>query len=268
MDRWTLGTTADHADREARTDELFARAAELTDVAEQQACLDEIIMLNAPVAEALAGRYSRRGADPEDLVQVAYLGLVKAVQGYKIGEGPGFLAYAVPTISGEIKRYFRDHGWMVRPPRRLQELRSAAANAAADLEQEWGRPPTQAEVAKDLGVPETEIAEAEKSRAGFSALSLDAPVQNDGVTALGDMLVDESDAFGHIDDVEMLRPALARLDPRERHILLLRFVRGYTQEQIGAEIGVSQMQVSRLLTKILKSLREQLAVPGMTAPIG
>lgn len=256
----SLVAPAESAAREERTEQLFAHAATLTDIAEQQSCLDEIVLLNAGVAEALAGRYSQRGADPEDLVQVAYLGLVKAVQGYRIGEGPGFLAYAVPTISGEIKRYFRDHGWMVRPPRRLQELRSAAATTEADLEQAWGRPPTKTEVAQDLGVPVDELAEAEQSRAGFTALSLDAPVRSDGTAALGDMLVDESDAFAHVDDAEMLRPALAMLSPRDRHILLLRFVRGLTQEQIGNEIGVSQMQVSRLLSRILDGLRDQLEV--------
>ena len=256
------------AAREERTDELFAHAATLTDIAEIQACLDEIVLLNAGVAEALAGRYSQRGADPEDLVQVAYLGLVKAVQGYRIGEGPGFLAYAVPTISGEIKRYFRDHGWMVRPPRRLQELRSAATTTAADLEQAWGRPPTKAELAEGLGVEVGELAEAEQSRGGFTALSLDAPTREDGSASLGDLLVDEVDAYRHVDDAEMLRPALAMLSPRDRHILLLRFVRGLTQEQIGQEIGVSQMQVSRLLTKILDGLREQLEVPGMKASVG
>ena len=260
MDGVSLVAAGDDLSREDRTEQLFRQASAITDIAEQQAVLDEIVLLNAGVAEALAGRYAQRGADLDDLVQVAYLGLVKAVQGYRIGEGPGFLAYAVPTISGEIKRYFRDHGWMVRPPRRLQELRSAAVTTAADLEQAWGRPPTKAELAKDPGVPVDELAEAEQSRAGFTALSLDAPVRSDGSIPLGDMLVDEADAFARIDDAEMLRPALATLSPRDRQILLLRFVRGLTQEQIGREIGVSQMQVSRLLSRILAGLREQLEV--------
>lgn len=264
----SLVASGESAAREERTEELFAHAESLTDIAEQQTCLDEIVLLNAGVAEALAGRYSQRGADPEDLVQVAYLGLVKAVQGYRRGEGPGFLAYAVPTISGEIKRYFRDHGWIVRPPRRLQELRSAAVTTAADLEQMWGRPPTKSEIAEGLGVAESELVEAEQSRVGFTALSLDAPVRDDGSAVLGDLLVDENNAFEHVDDAEMLRPALQMLTPRERHILLLRFVRGLTQEQIGREIGVSQMQVSRLLTKILDGLREQLEVTGQTASMG
>lgn len=250
----------DSISREERTEQLFLRASAMSDIASQQAVLDEIVLLNAGVAEALAGRYAQRGADLDDLVQVAYLGLVKAAQGYRLGEGPGFLAYAVPTISGEIKRYFRDHGWMVRPPRRLQELRSAAVTTAADLEQAWGRPPTKAELAKDLGVAVDELAEAEQSRAGFTAMSLDAPVRAEGSVPLGDLLVDEADSFSRIDDAEMLRPALATLSARDRQILLLRFVRGLTQEQIGREIGVSQMQVSRLLSRILAGLRAQLEV--------
>lgn len=246
--------------REDRTEFLFTRAAELSDLVERQQCLDEIVLINTGVAEALANRYGQRGADPEDLMQVAYLGLVKAVQGYQMGEGPGFLAYAVPTISGEIKRYFRDFGWMVRPPRRLQELRSAATAAAADLEQAQGRPATTAELAENLGVGVAELAEVERARGSFSALSLDAPVRDEGSPALGDMLVDESDAYDQVDDLETLRPALAMLSPRDRKVLLLRFVRGMTQEQIGQEIGVSQMQVSRLLTRILTSLRDQLDI--------
>ena len=139
---------------------------------------------------------------------------------------------------------------------------------AADLEQMWGRPPTKSELAEGLGVAESELVEAEQSRVGFTALSLDAPVRDDGSAVLGDLLVDENNAFEHVDDAEMLRPALQMLTPRERHILLLRFVRGLTQEQIGREIGVSQMQVSRLLTKILDGLREQLEVTGQTASMG
>lgn len=245
--------------RERRTEDLFAQAATLTDVAEQQACLDDIVLLNAPVAEAIANRYSSRGIESDDLVQVAYLGLVKAVQGYRPGDGPGFLAYAVPTISGEIKRHFRDFGWMIRPPRRIQELRSAATSTSAELLQQQGRPPTDEEVAEDLGVDVRELAEASMARGCFSALSLDAPThEGEGTQVLGDMIVDESDAFGRIDNMELLRPALAALSERDRKILLLRFARGMTQDQIGKEIGVSQMQVSRLLTRILDGLRDQL----------
>lgn len=250
--------------REERTEELMARAVALADdVAAQQACLDDVVLINAPVAEAIANRYAARGLEADDLVQVAYLGLVKAVQGYRVGEGPGFLAYAVPTISGEIKRHFRDFGWMVRPPRRIQELRSAVMSSSADLQQEQGRPPTAAEIAQNLGVDVRDLAEAEMARGCYSALSLDAPTHDEGSPALGELIVDENDPFGHVDNMEFLRPALAALSERDRRILLLRFARGMTQEQIGHEIGVSQMQVSRLLTRILDGLRDQLAEEGV-----
>ncbi len=249
--------------REERTEELMIKAAALAhDVAAQQACLDDVVLLNAPVAEAIANRYASRGLESDDLVQVAYLGLVKAVQGYRVGEGPGFLAYAVPTISGEIKRHFRDFGWMVRPPRRIQELRSAVVSSSAELQQAQGRPPTPSEVAASLGIDVADLAEAEMARGCYTALSLDAPTHDEGSPALGEMIVDENDPFGHIDNMEFLRPALAALSERDRRILLLRFARGMTQEQIGHEIGVSQMQVSRLLTRILDGLREQLADEG------
>lgn len=254
------GREAETRSREERTEQLLLRAAELADdVAAQQACLDDVVLLNAPVAEAIANRYAARGLEADDLVQVAYLGLVKAVQGYRVGEGPGFLAYAVPTISGEIKRHFRDFGWMVRPPRRIQELRSAALSSSAGLQQEQGRPPTTDEVAKDLGVDVRDLAEAEMARGCYNALSLDAPTHDEGSPALGEMIVDDTDAFTHVEDMEFLRPALAALSERDRRILMLRFARGMTQEQIGREIGVSQMQVSRLLTRILDGLRDQLA---------
>lgn len=192
---------------------------------------------------------------------MAYLGLVKASQGYKEGEGPGFLAYAVPTISGELKRHFRDFGWMVRPPRRLQELRVAAANAAARLQQEFGRPATDAEIAQALDVPVSELGELEVADGCYTALSLDASGPGYSGVVLADLLVDDTARYDHVEDREMLRPALAQLSDRDRKILLLRFVRGLTQEQIGQEIGVSQMQVSRLLTRILASLREELSEP-------
>lgn len=245
------------SERDARTAELLRRAA-LTDGGDRQELLDEVVLLNGPIAEAIAGRYRARGIESDDLLQVAYLGLVKASQGYRDGEGAGFLAYAVPTISGELKRHFRDFGWMVRPPRRLQELRAAALSAGASLQQQLGRPATDAEIAQALGVSVSELGEVEVADGGYNALSLDAPGGDQNGPTLADLIVDEVDDYGHVEAREMLRPALAHLSERDRKILLLRFVRGFTQEQIGNEIGVSQMQVSRLLTRILRGLRDEL----------
>ncbi len=251
--------------RDEHSHELLAKAQTTPSGEARQAYLDQVVLLNGPVAESIAARYRQRGIEADDLVQVAYLGLVKAVQGYKPGEGPGFLAYAVPTISGEIKRHFRDFGWVVRPPRRLQELRSQVAVTRSDLQQAKGRPPTSAEVARSLGVPEGELAEAEMADGCYSALSLDTPSRSGGAAVLADLLVDDSDPFGHVENMAALRPALQRLSERDRQILRLRFVRGWTQEQIGKEIGVSQMQVSRLLTRILTELR--LDLEGTAAPV-
>ena len=247
----------DHEVREQHTNELFQLAAETTDDVERQSYLDEIVLLNGTVAEAIATRYRAKGIESDDLVQVAYLGLVKAAQGYRLGEGPGFLAYAVPTISGEIKRHFRDFGWVVRPPRRVQELRSAVVTAHADLSRSNGRPATSDEVAEALGVELADVDEAVLADGCFSAMSLDAPGHSEGSLSLADMLVDDRNEFEHVDTVLTLRPALASLSERDRKILLLRFIRGWTQEQIGREIGVSQMQVSRLLHRILAGLRAQ-----------
>nr|WP_246308797.1 sigma-70 family RNA polymerase sigma factor [Kineosphaera limosa] len=243
------------------TADLLARAADAPE-SERQVLLDEVVLLNGPVAEAIAARYRARGIESDDLLQVAYLGLVKASQGYKQGEGPAFLAYAVPTISGELKRHFRDFGWMVRPPRRLQELRAAAVNVGASLQHDLGRPATDAEVAQALDVSLSELGELELADGCYSALSLDATGPGDSTVVLADLLVDESAEYEHVEDREMLRPALEMLSDRDRKILLLRFVRGFTQEQIGNEIGVSQMQVSRLLTRILSSLRDELSEPA------
>lgn len=248
----------DAVTRDKHSQELLVQAQLASSAETRQAYLDQVVLLNGPVAESIAARYRQRGIEADDLVQVGYLGLVKAVHGYKPGEGPGFLAYAVPTISGEIKRHFRDFGWVVRPPRRLQELRSQVAATRSDLQQEKGRPPTSAELARRMKVPEGDLTEAEMADGCYSALSLDAPSRAGGAAVLADHLIDESDPFDHIENMATLRPALERRSERDRQILRLRFVRGWTQEQIGKEIGVSQMQVSRLLTRILAELRLDL----------
>lgn len=248
----------DPVGRERRTEELLAEAAATSDELARRRLLDEVIMLNSCVAQAIGGRYRFRGIDIDDLNQVAYLGLVKAVHGYRVGAGPGFLAYAVPTISGEIKRHFRDQGWLVRPPRRVQELRTVLAGAESDLIQQIGRSPEETELADFLGVGLADLREARCADSCYSALSIDAPSRAEG-QCLGDVIADDVDDFASVDTLATLRPALAALNERERHILLLRFVRGWTQDEIGKDLGVSQMQVSRLLSAILGRLRGSLA---------
>ncbi|HET7475042.1 MAG TPA: sigma-70 family RNA polymerase sigma factor [Dermatophilaceae bacterium] len=250
------------SERERRTQELLDQAHRTADEQKRQAIWEEVVLLNTCVADAISSRYRSRGIDSDDLHQVAYLGLVKAVHGYRVGEGPGFLAYAVPTISGEIKRHFRDQGWVIRPPRRVQELRSAVSSTEHMLTQELGRGPHAAELAEVLGVEVAELREALTAEGCYSALSLDAPTRADSGQSLGDLIADEADEFAGVEVLATLRPALAALDDRERRILLLRFVRGCTQDEIGRELGVSQMQVSRLLSAILARLRLRLSQPA------
>jgi len=226
------------------------------------------VLLNLPLADCIAARYAGRGIDRDDLVQVGRVGLVKAVMGYQINKGATFPAYATPTIAGEIKRYFRDYGWMVRPPRRLQELSSQLSSVEPDLQQRLLRAPSGGELALALGVKPAEMSDALVARGGYAALSLDAPLRRDSGLSVSDGLTDEGDPYEVVERAEWLRPAMAGLTERERRIIVLRFVDGLTQEEIGRDLGISQMQVSRLLTDILGRLRADLgSLPGQTPRI-
>ena len=248
------------------TNRLLRRADE-TPGPVRQALLDKVVLLNVPVARAIAHRYRSRGVEPDDLEQVAYLGLVKAAHGYEPAVGTEFLAYAVPTIRGELKRYFRDCAWTVRPPRRVQELQGSIAAAEPRLTQELGRAPSTTETAEALGSAPEAIDEAGVARGCFSTLSLDAPgnpAEAAGTTespTLLDTLGDSDGGFDQVEAVTTLAPVVSRLGERERRILELRFGSGWTQEQIGDDLGVSQMQVSRLLRGILDRLRADLVRP-------
>ena len=238
--------------------ELLTRARETDDPQERAALLDEAVTLHLPLARSLAMRYQRRGEPLNDLVQVAALGLVKAVQGYDPGKGPEFLSYAVPTITGEIKRHFRDRGWAIRPPRRLQELRLNLGRATEQLTHELQRSPRTSEVAERLGVSEDDVIEAMTSARDYRTTSLEVPVDGEGGTSLGELLGSEDAHLGEVDDAVSLAPLLAKLPARERRILILRFYRSWTQSQIAEDIGVTQMQVSRLLSSSLARLRAEL----------
>jgi len=236
--------------------QLLERAGLTKDPTERSALLEEVFLLNTPLAERIARRYRGRGLDGDDLLQVGYVGLVKAVQGFQPADGASFVAYAIPTISGEIKKYFRDQGWAVKPPRRIQELQGALNRLEPELVQSLGRPATPADLAQHLDVDVADVVEALSVDGCFAPLSLDAPVG--GSTTFGELVPDEDDPFERVDQWQTLAPVMAGLDERERQILVLRFVFRYTQDRIGAEIGVSQMQVSRLLRGVLQKLRQQL----------
>jgi RNA polymerase sigma-B factor len=213
-------------------------------------------------ARYVARRFQRRGESSEDLEQVAYLGLVKAVDGYDSEFHTTFLTYATPVIAGEIKRHFRDTTWDVHVPRRMQELSAALRKARETLAHRLGHDPTVTELARSLGTTAEEIIDAMDASAVYNAASLDVPVglsDGEGLT-LGERIGADDPAFGLIVDRESLKPLLAELDLRDKRILLLRYFRGMSQSEIGEEIGVSQMQVSRLLSRILGRLRERLGL--------
>jgi RNA polymerase sigma-B factor len=252
-------------ERQALTEAILASRARCPSLRERRRLQQEAVLLNLDIADRIAGRYAGRGVEWDDLVQVARVGLMKAVVGYHAGKGAGFAAYASPTIAGEIKRYFRDNGWMVRPPRRLQEMHSQLHLVEPDLQQQLHRSPSAGELARALGVEPGELSDALMAAGGYTPLSLDAPTHADSDVSLGDGLPDDSDPYKVVELTEWLRPALARLTDRERRIIRLRFVDGRTQVQIGRQLGVSQMHVSRLLAGVLGRLRDDLEITDATA---
>lgn len=268
--RWSR---ADDECRNRRTVELLtmARNDSLSE-AERQHCIDLAVELNLPIAEALARRYRSRGEDLDDLIQVARLGLIQAAKRFspEIGE---FVAFAVPTISGEIKRHFRDHFWSTpRPPRRLQGLHREAIDAWSEVAQETGHIPTTAEIAGRLGANEAEVREA-MATSPFNSASLDAP--SEGVPATGDWIGTPDPGFEAVDDelereqlTAQLRQAIAELSETDRLILQMRFGENCKQSTIAAELGISQMSVSRRLTKITQVLREKLCAELVPVSVG
>ncbi|MGW3143048.1 RNA polymerase sigma factor SigF [Streptomyces sp. NPDC001139] len=212
------------------------------------------------MAERLAGRFRNRGESNEDLRQVAALGLVKAVDRYDPELGNAFESYAVPTITGEIKRHFRDHMWTLHVPRRVQELRNRVRFAAQDLTQTVsGRRPTVAEIAEHADMSEEDVLAGMEALESFSALSLDAelPGSEDGYS-LGDALGSPDPALDTVVDREAVAPRLAALPERERAILYMRFFGDMTQSRIAEQLGISQMHVSRLISRCCSRVREQV----------
>jgi RNA polymerase sigma-B factor len=247
--------------RDESRDLLEELSALSEDEPRRETVRSQLIAIHQPLVEHLARRFRNRGEPYDDLVQVATIGLIKAIDRYDPGRGVEFSTYATPTIVGEIKRWFRDKGWAVRVPRRLQEMRLEIGSATGSLTQELGRSPTVAELAVRIGASEDEVLEGIESAAAYSTLSLDAPEgsESDGPSVL-DMLGAEDEALEGVENREALKPLLAGLPERERRILLLRFFAGMTQSQIAVEVGISQMHVSRLLARTLVRLREGLLV--------
>jgi RNA polymerase sigma-B factor len=244
-----------------RARDLFERLATLTeDDQERLRIRGELVELHLPLVEYLARRFRNRGEWLDDLTQVATIGLIKSVDRFDPERGVEFSTYATPTVVGEIKRHFRDKGWAVRVPRRLQELRLALTTATAELSQLHGRSPTVHELAEKLAISEEEVLEGLESANAYSTLSLDVPDTDDESPAVADTLGAEDEALEGVEYRESLKPLLEDLPPREKRILLLRFFGNMTQSQIAQEVGISQMHVSRLLARTLAQLREKLLV--------
>ncbi|HWA66677.1 MAG TPA: RNA polymerase sigma factor SigF [Mycobacteriales bacterium] len=243
----------------ARARELFNALNTLPDDdPARRAMRDELVEMHLPLVEYLARRFRNRGEPYDDLVQVATIGLIKSIDRFDTERGVEFSTYATPTIVGEVKRHFRDKGWAIRVPRRLQEMKLALTKATSELSQRNGRAPTVAELATHLGISEDDVLEGLESSNAYSAISLDAPDLDDETTAMSDTLGVMDQALEGVEYRESLKPMLEQLPPREKRILLLRFFANMTQSQIAAELGISQMHVSRLITRTLAQLREGL----------
>ncbi|WP_420492738.1 SigB/SigF/SigG family RNA polymerase sigma factor [Kitasatospora camelliae] len=249
------------------SDALFARLAELDRESHAYSYVrGTIIELNMPLVRFVAGRLRHHTAETEDILQVGTIGLIKAVDGYDHHRGVEFLTYAIPTIVGEIKRFFRDTSWPLRVPRSQQELYLQVARASDRLEQQLGRLPAPDELAEDLHLTRDEVLSGLEAGRVYRADSLDA-LHDDGPDEAGSSLLDRLGACDHnlelVEFREAVRPLLTSLTPRDRQILLLRFWGHHTQTEIAERIGVSQMQVSRLLASVLARLRQGLEdAPG------
>ena len=243
-----------------RARELFERLAVLPEAdPERLRIRGELVELHLPLVEYLARRFRNRGEWLDDLTQVATIGLIKSIDRFDLARGVEFSTYATPTIVGEIKRHFRDKGWAVRVPRRLQELKLALTKAIGDLAQREGRAPTVAEIAAHLQMTEEEVLEGLESANAYSTVSLDAPDSgDDDAPAVAESLGMLDDALEGVEYRESLKPLLEQLPSREKRILLLRFFGNMTQSQIASELGISQMHVSRLLARTLAQLRDGL----------
>ncbi len=228
--------------------------------AERKRRLDDVVVSQLGLARSVALRYRDRGQPTDDLVQVANLALVLAVQRYRPGQGLSFAAFAVPTIAGEVRRYFRDRSWDVRPPRRIQELRAAVHTASAELAQTLGRDATIGELATHLGIEREDVVETLTAMDGYRSASLDAPTTDSGTGTLADLMGGPDAALEQVVDIESVRPLIASLGERDRRILAMRFFDGCTQQEIADAIGVTQMQVSRLLGQVLATLGRQALV--------
>jgi RNA polymerase sigma-B factor len=226
---------------------------------------EQLVAAHIGLAEYLARRFANRGEPLDDLVQVASLGLLKAVDRFDPERGVEFSTYATHTIVGELKRHFRDKGWAIRAPRRMQELYLRLGKVVATLGQELGRSPTIAELATETKVSEEEVLEALEAGQAYRSTSLDAPTGNEEGETLATRIGGEDPSLEDADSRATLSPLLAQLPSRERLILHMRFFDGLTQSEIATRLGISQMHVSRLLARSMAQLRSAAEAPTRQA---
>jgi RNA polymerase sigma-B factor len=240
---------------------LFARMDSLEEGTHAHAYVrNTLVELNLALVKFAAARFRSRSEPMEDIVQVGTIGLIKAIDRFELSRGVEFPTFAMPTIVGEIKRFFRDTSWSVRVPRRLQELRLELVKAGDELAQQLDRSPTVGEIGARLGISDDEVVEGMAASNAYTASSLDAQPDDDSEGALSDRIGYEDHGLEGIEYVESLKPLIAGLPARDRKILSLRFVANMTQSEIGDELGISQMHVSRLLSRTLTKLRKGLTL--------
>jgi RNA polymerase sigma-B factor len=225
---------------------------------------ERLITEHMPVAHNIAHRFRNRNENVEDLTQVAAMGLVKAIDRFEPASGNDFMSFAVPTITGEVRKHFRDTGWSIRVPRPLKELHTKISSASSELSQQLDRAPTPSEIAERLGIDKAQVIEGLQVANAQHSSSLDEMLAPDGDVPLGDTLGDYDVALAGVEDRVTLRPLLDELPDRERQVIALRFFRNMTQTQIAERIGVSQMHISRLLSRTLAKLRDGLG--GSASP--
>lgn len=242
------------ADRRAHIDLLEAYRLNRDRVAR-----DHLVEELMPLVRSLARRYAGRGEPLEDLVQVGAIGLIKAIDRFDLERGVELSTYAVPTILGEIRRHFRDRSWGVHVPRRMKELSLRVSRVVDDLSSELGRSPTIAEIATAAEVEEEDVIEALETARAHTPTSLSIPVDASGELTLIDLLGEDEVGYAALERGSVVRTGLEELDERERRIVVLRFLHGLTQSEIAAELGISQMHVSRLLRRSLAAMHGRLA---------
>jgi RNA polymerase sigma-B factor len=270
-----LADPASVAPRDARTvsKHLFDRLTHLEEgTHEYQYVRNSLIEMNLSLVQYAATRFRHRGPqEMEDIVQVGTIGLIKAIDRFELTRGVEFTSFAVPYITGEIKRFFRDTSWAVHVPRRLQEVRLELSKATEELRTRLDRTPTTTELAELMQLEPAEVVEAQKASNGYTAVSLDAAVtttNDDSDTALADFLGTDEDRFELVENYHSLAPLIADLDERERTLIHLRFVEEHTQQHIADHLGCSQMHVSRLLTRTITKLRTGLMDREENDPVG